>query len=506
MSLSYLINHILNKTSCFIKNVKEDNYSDREELQYKFSRLLWHFGNLIAIDFLGIVEPQRVSLKLAYKELEFVKNTLAGDLSSYSWQTAIKVLKKFRAQMKGLYAIVSAEAYRDENGNLDESYYEQFEAYIDPETGEITEAKNTEVSGACVPFIFKEDLRSPDAIFQNCITEMQALSLTHKKIFRTSIDGVDVFLSSEAAAIKRDKRIQKTTTRFFSLSDQDTVKLPPKIEKSVACRKKVVAENKNNNLENFTSREVILTMLSAIKQLKLDDTAPKTSEEYLNFSDKSAIRLAHMPSPSNLSNVFINHLGRYGRLKKDEKYDPIAVLSIFETIQDRVGKDKLINIMLQFGTNPSLVTPEFCELDDFVKKDQTLFRGLIRALTLVFQAEIWRYQPINLNQNKISDDAVRNISFAMGLAEGLELLEEDKVELEDLFDADAAIGLPTGQKILNSFDQIRDKQKNLQGLVQQSLIESYSGFSDFTAVFPEAEFVPSKCLYTGKLVRTFGHK
>jgi hypothetical protein len=501
MSLSSKLNHLINKTFKLINNIEEDNYSDDEEREYKFSRVIDLLDNLIRTESSSeLVHEQRMNLLRAQFELERVKATLVGDLSPTSEGTALAVIKKFRAQLKGLYTLVSAAQSRDEYGELDDSFYEQFEPFVDSETGHIIEEQDTEVRDACANGIFQNAQLDIDQALEDCTRNLSELVLTHKEKYRTKIDEVDVYLAQQPADIKREKRIHKTTTQYFTPTVADMEKLAPKIEKSVSCRKKLAGDHKKNNLGGLNSREVILTMLTSIKQLKREGVAPVSSEEYLQFSEETSVRVAHMPSEKNLSNVFINHLGTYGRYKKNNKIDSQAVLSIFEAVEAQLGQDRLVEIMLVFGRNPAKITFDYCALNDTVK-NQILYRGFIRALTLVFQAEIWRYQPIG------TQEPVRNISFAMALAEGVELLEDGVVELEDLFDADAEIGLPTGQKILQSFDQVKRKQKSLQALAQKNLALYYSTtISDFVEVFPEAQLVPSKSLYTDKLQRTFGKR
>lgn len=502
MFLSIRLNQIINKLFNLINNI---DYWDIEDASYKLSRVIVHMRELINLNSLGPIENQRGKIEQSKIALEKLNSTLIGRLSFASQSTAIDLLKKSRAQFKAFYMIVSENEKRDEHGELDDAYYEQFEPFVNVETGYITEEQDTEVRDACFSGISQRDNIGIEHVLENCVQKIEDLSLRHQQEYRTTVDDVDVFLSPEKAKLKSDKRIQKATTCFFSFSDKDREKILPKVQQSVQARQAAISENKHSNLQHFSSREVILTMVETIKQLKAEGNIIKKSEEYLDFSEYSSVRLAHMPSEKNLSNVFINHLGSYGYFKKQGKYDSTAVLSLFERVHELCGKNKFIEIMLQFGKNPALVTLEFCEFVN-TQYNQALYRGLLRALTLVFQAEIWRYLPIDLNEQGLSDESVRNLSFAIGLAEGLELLELDLIELEDLFDTDAALGLPTGQKILQSYGKIREKQEKLQEIVQNNLIEGDESLSEFKKAHPSAKFVYSKQTYTHKLERTFGPK
>jgi hypothetical protein len=510
MTLSSKINHILTKLTRAIDFLDVSN--DNEEMTYKLARIIARITTILKEPSITLSDENRHIFLASQKQLRQLKKTLIGDLSPESELSALNVLRKTRALMKGLLVVVSERDFRDQNSNLGSAYREIFEPWIDPETGQVVLEEDTEVASACGTILLnpnsdQDALTAANDILESCTVHLNRLVLSHEQNLHTTIDEVDVFLSSERGAKKRDKRIQKTSARYFTPSIEEVEKLKPKIEKSVSCRTLSAVEDKKNNLEGLNSREIILTMLRAIQKLKTEKrvVSTKPAEEYLCFSADQAVRVSHMSSSSNLSNVFVNSLGCYGRLKKNGKEDAMAVLSLFETIEERCGKDKLMQIMFEFSKNPAAITLAFCGLSQN-EKNRTLLRGLTRALTFVFQAEIWRYLPLDLVGAQERCEPVRNISFAMGLAEGIELLEVDRVELADLFDADAELGLPSGQQILHSFDHIRAKKQKLQNLVRQNLAENDSALTEAIKAFPNAELVPSKSLYTEKLRRTFGHR
>lgn len=510
MTLSSKINHIVTKLTRAIDFLDVSN--DNEEMSYKLTRISVRIKTILTDPSLTLSAENRNIFLSSQKQLRQLKKTLIGDLSAESELSALSILRKIRALMKGLLVVVSEHDFRDESGALDSAYCEIFEPWIDPETGQVVLEEDTEVVNACGTILLspnsdQDSFTAVNDILESCTTHLSQLVLSHEQSLHTTIDEVDVFLSSERAERKRDKRIQKTSARYFTPSPEEAEKLKPKVEKSAACRTLTAVGDKKNNLEGLNSREVILTMWGAIQKLKTERrvVSTKSAEEYLCFSPDQAVRVSHMSSADNLSNVFVNSLGRYGRLKKNGKEDAMAVLSLFETIEQRCGKDKLMQIMFEFSKKPAAITLKFCGLREN-EKDRTLLRGLTRALTLVFQAEIWRYLPLDLVGTQERSEPVRHISFAMGLAEGIELLEEDRVKLSDLFDADAELGLPSGQNILHSFNQIKAKQSKLQNLVRQNLAENDGTLAQAIKAYPNAQLVPSKSLYTEKLRRTFGYR
>lgn len=432
-----------------------------------------------------------------------IKPMLIGDLSRHSSEKLTEIVHQFSRQMKALEAVVSYTMAKEDE-EFDPMYFcEYYEKWIDTKTGEVFEEQDIDQRDVCINALLSGKKEVADKSLNDCIESLGGLTLEFKNKFQTTIEEVDVFADRSEGQEEKEKRIKMAEKEYWTLSEEDAEKLKPKIEKSIACRNKKAGEENKNILLGCNSREVILTMLTAIKTLKAEGATLRASEEFLQFSEKAEVRLTHNPSSNNAGNLVVNSLGRYGRLKKDSQYDPIAVLSLFERVVEKCGKNKFIEIMLQFGPKPSGVTLEFCGLRN-TEKDKALYRGLIRALTLVFQAEIWRYQPVELNINTESDEAVRNISFAMGLAESLELLEEDKIELEELFEADAALGLPTGQKILTSYNRVRDKEISLRKMAQENLAKSDFRLIEISRVLPQAALVPSKAIYTEKLSKTFG--
>ena len=119
---------------------------------------------------------------------------------------------------------------------------------------------------------------------------------------------------------------------------------------------------------------------------------------------------------------------------------------------------------------------------------------------LIFCAEIFRYFPVE----EASTNYVKQLPFAIALSMGLEMLCSGEIELEDLFDHDADLGLPTGVKILDNAQSVGIKFKNLLTQYQQYLEDLYPIVGSFKRAFPHGKVVCTEEQHTLRLQNSFG--
>ena len=129
------------------------------------------------------------------------------------------------------------------------------------------------------------------------------------------------------------------------------------------------------------------------------------------------------------------------------------------------GQTCLKQVIAEYGASPGQITREMLSLPETLNGENIL-KKFKQNLFLIFCAEIFRYFPVE----EASTNYVKQLPFAIALSMGLEMLCSGEIELEDLFDHDADLGLPTGVKILDNAQSVGIKFKNL--LTQSSIYRS----------------------------------
>lgn len=156
-------------------------------------------------------------------------------------------------------------------------------------------------------------------------------------------------------------------------------------------------------------------------------------------------------------------------------------------------------MIAKFGANPNKITGKMLKLPENAE-GQKILKKLKQNLFLIFCAEIFRYFPVE----DATTCAVKKIPFSVALSMGLEMLCSGEVELEELFDHDAPLGLPTGVGIIGKERAIAEKLTNLIERYQVYLENAYLSVGQFKEAFPEGMVVSDSANHVEGLQSHFG--
>ncbi len=486
-----LLNKIDNRIYKLIKDDGILETEDRETIDYKAQSILYlaqqlETGNLL------LQEHREKLIAL----LDNVCKLLA--LGEPDFESTIKIetlFKKIRAYVKGMKLHLEVNQL-DPDDDIPEHVYEAFEPFIDPDSGECEYPTDTEFESNVLWRYQSQGIRPLVAVDVNTdvtalIEKMGDLSLQLNKSFQVDLGGNMTGMANPRMAMQAELSAMREATKFYFE--------PTHIRNTADIAKAAQAFYLRESTEtDLCAGSLIVAACEALRSVHLLKERPVEHEAKLTWQGVP-LSLQRKPTHKNAGNLLIRNLGSYGH-RLEGKKSKWNVLDDFANVEVYSGTDLLKRVIAKYGSNPGQITCKMLKLPE-TTKGHDLLKKLQQNLFLIFCAEIFRYFPIEeANVNK-----VKEIPFAIALSMGLELLYIGEIELADLFDADATLGLPTGTQILDNPASINAKLRALIQKYQNYLQEGYSSVEKFKKQFPNGMVVRTKESHVSRLEESFGN-
>ncbi len=475
------------------KLVRDDGVldsADHETKIYKLSTLV-----SLAQDILKEEGEHRAYIEKVVKQLnEIVALFELGEPDFKTEENIRLLLRNMRSGIKGLQTELSL-ADLDADDELPEYLDEANEPFIDPQTGECHYPTDLEFSNQIVWSFntnrdrFKESAAYLDAM-EALTTKMQKASLKVKAEFETDLGDGLTGVANPRIAIKASlQEMLKATKRYFEPTHLATTEEVARVSQAFY--------EKQNVQTDLCAGSLIVAACEALRSVHLLKDELVQHEAKLSWQAVD-LSLQRRPAATNIGNLFIRNVGCYGHRKEGEK-SKLNILDDFDNISAYSGEDRLKDVIAKYGANPNRITCKMLNLPNNAQ-GQKLLKKFKNDLFLIFCAEIFRYFPV---EESVTRD-VKKVPFSVALSMGLEMLCSGEVELDELFDHDASLGLPTGIGILNNDKAIFAKFENLIQRYQRYLENAYSGVEQFKKVFPQGIVVCDSAHHVEGLQTHFG--
>jgi len=475
------------------KFVRDDGVLDAEDHDikvYKANTML-----SLAQDIQNQDGANRPYMRDVIKQFKYIVELLEmGDPEFESEQQIRDLLRNIRSGIKGLQLSVEL-SYLGSDEDIPEYVDEAYEPFVDQETGEYEYPTDLSFHSD-VLWSYKVNKlnhdKSPEYVdaVERLSTQMQNCSLKLKTDFQVDLgDGLKGVANPRIALQTELQEMCKATKRYFE---------PTHLAKTAeVARVSQAFYEEQNVITDLCAGSLIIAACEALRSLHLLNDNLEQHEAKLTWQGVD-LSLQRRPSVKNLGNLFIRNVGCYGH-REEGKKAKFNILDDFEKITAYSGKDHLKQVISRFGANPSQITGQMLKLPDNMKGHELLTK-LKQNLFLIFCAEIFRYFPVE----ESTTHSVKKIPFSVALSMGLEMLYLGEIELEELFDHDAELGLPTGTKILDNPDDISKKLLQLIKRYQSYLQDSYQSVEQFKKVFPQGAVVSSDSQHVDRLQTYFG--
>lgn len=475
------------------KFIKDDGIletEDRETQKYKAQRIL------------DLAEQLEVSGLLLQEHVDNLKALLKNvirlfPLGEPDFESTLKITKLFkqiRACVKGM-KLNHELNQNDSELDIPECVYEAFEPFVDPDTGECEYPTDTEFESQ-VLWRYQSKATRPLASAQvnvdvsGLIGKMDAICLQLNQEFQVNLGDDMTGMANPSSAMQAELSAMIDATRFYFEPShlRETAEIA-KVAQAFYLKESVKTD--------LCAGSLIVAACEALRTVHLLKEQPVAHEAKLSWQGVP-LSLQRKPTPNNPGNLLIRNLGSYGH-RIEGKKSKWNVLDDFTNIEVFSGTDLLKKVIAAYGSKPGKITCKMLKLPENAK-GRDLLKKLQQNLFLIFCAEIFRYFPIE----EITVNKVKEIPFAVALSMGLELLYTGEIELADLFDADASLGLPTGSKILDNPAAINAKLRNIIDKYQTFLQESFSSVQQFKEQFPNGMVVRTTNSHVHQLEDSFG--
>ncbi|MGE3320398.1 MAG: hypothetical protein AB7I18_13980 [Candidatus Berkiella sp.] len=475
------------------KFIKDDGVLDDADLETKVYKLQ---------SMHSLVETILQEDEMHYEYLTAVKKQFTEMISLFelgepeynSEENVRTLLRQIRSGIKGIQTDLSL-ADLDSDDDIPEYLDEANEPFIDPESGECHYPTDLEVLNQIVWSYktnrtqYKESSEFAKAADQ-LAAKMQNCSLKLKAEYEADLgDGLRGIANPAVAMSAELQAMRDATKRYFEPTHLATTAEVARVAEAFYDKQQVETD--------LCAGSLVIAASEALRSLHLLNADLQQHEAKLTWQDVE-LSLQRRPAATNLGNLFIRNIGCYGYREAGKKAK-LNVLDDFANVTQYSGEDRLKDVIAKFGANPNKITCKMLKLPENAQ-GQKLLKKLKQNLFLIFCAEIFRYFPIE----DTTTGAVKKIPFSVALSMGLEMLCSGEVELEELFDHDAPLGLPTGVGIISKERVIKDKLTNLIERYQVYLENSYHSVGQFKEVFPEGMVVSDSANHVEGLQIHFG--
>lgn len=475
------------------KFIKENGVLDEADLETKVYKL--ESMQSLLKEILKEDEVHHDYLKKVNKQFkEMIKLFKLGEPEFNSQENARSLLRNIRTGIKGIQANLSLAALGSDD-DIPEYLDEANEPFIDPETGECHYPTDLEVQNQIIWSFktnrgkYKESSEYVEAVEQ-LSTQMQNCSLKLKAEFEADLgDGLRGVANPDAAMRAELQAMLDATKRYFE---------PTQLAQTAEVARVAQAFYDKQNVEtDLCAGSLVVAACEALRSLHLLNDALCQHDTKLTWQAVD-LSLQRRPAATNLGNLFVRNLGCYGHREAGKKAK-WNVLDDFENIKQYSGEHRLKDVIAKHGANPNKITCKMLNLPESAQ-GQKILKKFKQNLFLIFCAEIFRYFPFEDSGAR----AVKKIPFSVALSMGLEMLCSGEVELEELFDHDAELGLPTGLDVLKNERAISAKFYSLIERYQTYLEKSYQSVGQFKEVFPGGMVVSDSANYVEGLQSHFG--
>ncbi len=475
------------------KFIKDDGVLDEADLDTKVYKLSTMLSLAEAI--LNEDEIHSAYMTAVIQQLkDMVAMFELGNPEFESEEHIRRLLRNIRSGIKGMQVdLTLTELSSDEE--IPEYLDEANEPFIDPETGECHYPTDLEFQNQIV-WSFKtnrgDHKQSPgyvDAVEQ-LSSDMQKCSLKLRDEFQADLgDGLKGVANPRVAIRSELEQMCKATKQYFE---------PTLLAKTAEVARVSQAFYEKQNVEtDLCAGSLIVAACEALRSLHLLKDSLDQHETKLTWQS-TTVSLQRRPSAKNIGNLFIRNVGCYGHRAKDKKAK-FDILDDFENVTQYSGDERLKEVIAKYGANPNQFTCKMLNIPENTAGKKIL-QKLKQNLFLIFCAEIFRYFPIE----EPSIRAVKKIPFSVALSMGLEMLCSGEVELEELFEHDADLGLPTGIGILDNEKAISGKLHSLIMRYQTYLENAYQSVGQFKKMFPKGMIVSDSTNHVEGLQTHFG--
>lgn len=488
--LQTLYNQLEQRIYKFIKDDGVLDVADLETKVYKLESML----SLVA-DILKEDERHHDYLKTVHKQFKgMIKLFNLGEPDFDSVENIRSLLRNIRSGIKGFEIDLTLAALGSDD-DIPEYLDEANEPFIDPETGECHYPTDIAVQNQIL-WTFKTSRSqyqdSPEYVeaVEQLTTDMKKCSLQLQAEFEVDLgDGLRGIANPAVAMRAELQAMRDATKRYFE---------PTHLANTAEVARVAEAFYQKQNVETeLCAGSLVVAACEALRSLHLLNDNLLQHDTKLTWQAVD-LSLQRRPAATNLGNLFIRNIGCYGHREAGKKAK-WNVLDDFENITQYSGEDRLKDVIAKFGANPNKITGKMLKLPENAE-GQKILKKLKQNLFLIFCAEIFRYFPVEDTAAR----AVKKIPFSVALSMGLEMLCSGEVELEELFDHDAVLGLPTGIDVLKNEKAILAKFYNLIERYQSYLENSYLSVGQFKEVFPEGMVVSDSANHVEGLQSHFG--
>lgn len=424
-----------------------------------------------------------------HRQFERAASSIIGILSQQSLANLQTWLDKCHAFLKGYELLKHAQ----ESGYIDDWLFEACEPFVDIETGYIIPEINTEfrdkVLQALMPYAHDEDLTP--AMVKHLGTPLLKVAKTQIKASREKYyqemrqklaDDIEGFTEKQLATRKEIKRQSRSAQKYFTADDDPVVMA---IAGMMTVNRMNLPAVGELQLKGIPARAIICAATQAISQANQHfglAIPPQTREKIV--LGETTVHWQNKPFANNRGNLIIAGLGRYGYFNSRGQYDSVAILSLIEEVTNHgISEADLADMMIKFSREGQRLTCARLNLSPS-RKNQAFVDRLNKLLFLTSCAEIWRYMP-QINPAEVE---VTRVAFANAHARALTLISDGKLSMRDVFDEDAAFGLPTSTRITHpdNLPKIVAKLIDLNDLYHTEVVIEYDHAAlEFLARFPD---------------------
>jgi hypothetical protein len=320
----------------------------------------------------------------------------------------------------------------------------------------------------------------------------------NKKLAINLSNNVIGYASANLGKFYETKNAQIASNYFFNFDNQ---KRPRSINQLADKFSDTLPKGIQVNT-NLKATEVIIANAKSLeKKSSLSSEQCYEHEEKLTWNNID-LSIRRKPSPNNIGNLVIRNLGCYGHRKEGSKGKK-DILDDFNEVIGYSSKENFINVLKDYGFQPYNITLELLMLPDNVKGKQ-LLEKIKKSCYLIYCAEIFRYLPVDIEG---SSNKLKQLPFALALGISLELLEKEAIELKQVFEKDAPLGLPTGTLILHSknYSGIKQKWENLLTKKQKHLISQDEPTKNFLNHYRQGWIVEKPEAHLELLKKNYGN-
>lgn|GEM_PF-2989027 len=529
------LEHILTRLT------KEDGIldeGDHEVLHYKLTRINDYYQeisfNQVSSFYTPIFNDNNQAINEHFKKI--VNCTSIGKITKTENVEALReILHYLKSYFRALD--LSIELSSGKFYNIEESYSAEMEPFIDPEDGQVYWGHYSNINPTIIcnyeSYSVKYNLYEPvyDEGESNDIDQLtnklEDLQISQRKWnnFHNEFSGslnetfhkfvndfrninqsfytnlmIDLdysivgYTNANLAEQVQSQEMQKAMSFYFDPINQ---RQTPKIAKLVAD-----LSNSQGNREvttDLNAGEVIIGTAEYLRSKYLLNENLSAYEQSFKWNNID-IAIRRMASRYNIGNLVIKNIGAYGQ-RDIGTNSKKGVLEDFQEIISYSGLYNFLLVLENYGYKPFEINLNHLNLPS-TKVGRDLLAKFQKDLFLIYCAEIFRYFPIEGMEHCRE---TKKIPFAIALGIGLELLQEESIDITDLFEKDAALGLPTGTGILDSTKAVKNKLRDLMQKKEESLKSDYPAANNFLVSFPKGRLVENADTYLEILKNTFGN-